>query len=117
MATEPHPNVSVSGSLRSEFAEDPDMKDILEMFVQELPSRAEDLRRCLRENETAKLARVAHQLKGAGGGYGFPLISEVAGRLEATIASLNGSPAAATLEEVRRQVDALIDLCHRATPT
>ncbi len=115
MPTDPTGNVNLPGSLRSDFAGDPDMREILELFVQEMPSRVRDLRAFWERQELEKVGRLAHQLKGAGGGYGFGVISEAAAKLEKSVATLNGAPTGAVLKEMKAQVDTLMELCSRAT--
>ncbi len=48
------------------------------------------------------LARLAHQLKGAAGGYGFPRISEAAAVLEAACGVGNSDATASALEQLVR---------------
>lgn len=104
-----------SGALRSEFAGDPEMREILELFVQEMPARITELEASWANGELDKVGRLAHQLKGAGGGYGFPVISDAAAALEQSIKGLDGAPTGAVLASMKEQVDALVDLCRRAS--
>lgn len=71
--------------LRSQYQDDPDMRDLVREFAAGLPARAAELERLLGEGQLAELSRIAHQLKGAGGGYGFPLITERAAALESSL--------------------------------
>jgi HPt (histidine-containing phosphotransfer) domain-containing protein len=73
---------SRSADVRSEFDNDPDYRDLLEMFAAALPSRAEALRDAFTAARFGELRVLAHQLKGAGGGFGFPGVTELAGQLE-----------------------------------
>ncbi len=68
--------------IRSIFEDDPDMAEIVVAFVAELPGRAQGAEELLSQDDLPELQRLAHQLKGAGGGYGFPQITEVAAGLE-----------------------------------
>lgn len=98
--------------LRSEFASDPDMIELVQEFVQELPNRADALQTLLAASSYSDLRRLAHQLKGAAGGYGFKPISESAGKVEKLLhAELEPSQ----VQNLRTQVDELVDLCRRAT--
>lgn len=115
MPTDPTGNLNTPGPLRSDFAGDPDMREILELFVREMPARVNELRSFWERQELEKVGRLAHQLKGAGGGYGFGVISDAAAKLEKSVASLNGAPTSAVLKEMKAQVDALADLCSRAS--
>ncbi len=96
-------------SICSKYADDPDMIEIVELFVRELPSRVDALREAFTRDNQDALRTLSHQLKGAAPGYGFPSIGEFAGRLEATLRS-NG----ASGEAVRGQLEDLIALCERA---
>lgn len=92
----------------SELAGDAELADILEIFVAELPSRIRSVEEALNAADYATIGRMAHQLKGSAGGYGFPVISEVAGILEKHAAA--STDVAAITEQVRR----LADLCASA---
>ncbi len=93
----------------SEFAADPDMKGLLDAFVSELPARVAAIQNAWDDENLAHLRRITHQLKGAGGGYGYHVISDAAARLEASL-----SCGTEDVDRVRTELDALIDLCLRA---
>ncbi len=69
-------------TIRSTYEDDPDMLEIVQEFAAELPDRVKSLEDCLEAGDLSQLQTLAHQLKGAGGGYGFPPITEVAAQLE-----------------------------------
>ena len=94
----------------SELAGDAELADILEIFVAELPKRIRAVEEALNAADFATVGQMAHQLKGSAGGYGFPVISEVAGILERHAGA--SSDVAAITEQVRR----LADLCASARP-
>ena len=71
--------------VRSTYASDEDMKDALNEFVAELPAKVEGLMALLREQNLDGLRRAVHQLKGAGGGYGFADITSLAAAAEQRI--------------------------------
>jgi HPt (histidine-containing phosphotransfer) domain-containing protein len=73
------------GSIRSTYEDDPDMLEIVREFAAELPARVSKLEALLAAHELRELQTLAHQLKGAGGGYGFPQITELAASLEAAL--------------------------------
>lgn len=96
--------------IRSEYATDPDMAGLVELFVGELNERTETIRGALRERDWETLWRAAHQLRGASGGYGFPAIGAKAADLED---ALRGG-AAEDLDVLKRRVDELVSYCDRA---
>jgi histidine phosphotransfer protein HptB len=94
--------------LHSSLGEDPDLREIVEMFVEEMPDRIAGLLEQAEARNWDGLRRVAHQLKGAAGSYGFDTITPCAGRLEDAIR--NGDAEA----EILRLVEGVVDLCRRA---
>jgi len=97
--------------LRSRFAGDAEMVELVHEFVQELPRRVEALQGLLRASHFDELRRAAHQLKGAAGGYGFPAISDSAGNVERLLHSGVGQ---AQIADLQNRVDELTSLCGRA---
>lgn len=97
-------------ALTSQYADDPDMRELVVEFVDAMPARALALQTALSEARLRDLQRLAHQLKGAAGGYGFPTLGSAAGALEATLKA----DAQPSLDHVKAQVDELVSLCSRA---
>jgi HPt (histidine-containing phosphotransfer) domain-containing protein len=110
----PAPAGVAAGPLTSQFADDPEMADLVEMFVSELPSRLEAIERAWSAGDGQGLRRMAHQLKGAGSGYGYPMVSEAAAAVEAALLACGESSGASELAGVRAKVEALTALCRRA---
>lgn len=95
--------------LLSEFANDTDMLELVEMFVSEMPEKIEALNKCYNEQVFSEVQRLAHQLKGSSGGYGFPSLGEAAADLERTIKNEG------TVTEINNALNKLVDLCNRAS--
>lgn len=66
----------------SEFANDADFEELLEMFAETIVERKDVLQQQFSDGNLAEMRVTAHQLKGAGGGYGFSGLSDVAADLE-----------------------------------
>ena len=104
---------SVSGDqspVVSEFAGDTDMAELIEYFITELKDRIGRLENAWVVGDHERLRQVAHQLKGAAGGYGFPAITHSAADLEFSLTAEQ-----AELSCLAEKVEALISLCKRAT--
>ncbi len=71
--------------LLSELVEDPDMAELIGQFLADLPGRVDAIGVALDDNDRLRTAALAHQLKGAAGGYGYPTISEAARTLELSV--------------------------------
>jgi|GEM_PF-2677703 len=97
----------VAAPIVSELS-DPDMTDLVEMFVQELPDKIAALQQATSDQDLTQLAGLAHQLKGAAGGYGFPSITDAAKALETRARANDDFDAIAT------SLQDLADLCGRA---
>ncbi len=103
------------GSLISEFAGDPDMAELVRLFVEEMPERIESIMQTWERAAAGDLRRLAHQMKGACGGYGFPQVGQAAGVLESSLAAIGQTADAGDLEGLRQQLDELVGLCRRVT--
>lgn len=101
--------------LRSELSGDPEMADLIGLFLAELPKRVESLTQAWRARELQTVQHLAHQLKGSSAGYGFPAIGTAAAKIEDCIRA--GDPQHVHLDQLAHQVQELISLCHRASPS
>ena len=90
-----------SDGISSQFADDPQLADILPGFVERLPSQLDALCKALEEERLEDAERLAHRLKGAGGSYGYPTLSEVAKSLELAAKAQDMGGATAALAEVK----------------
>jgi len=97
--------MTTSTAVYSTLGGDPDLRELVEMFVAEMPDRVGTL---VKHYETAnweELRRIAHQIKGAAGSYGFHELTPAAARLELAIRSRGPE------EQITTEVNALLDLC------
>ncbi len=75
-------DTQTAGPVFSDFADDPDFEDLLQMFAETIEERSGLLQQQFREGSVDAMRMTAHQLKGAGGGYGFDGLTAVAAELE-----------------------------------
>lgn len=61
---------------------DPDLQEIIPDFFAIRRKDLEKIDLLLQQGDYAGIGRIGHNLKGAGGGYGFDAISEIGQRLE-----------------------------------
>jgi signal transduction histidine kinase/DNA-binding NarL/FixJ family response regulator/HPt (histidine-containing phosphotransfer) domain-containing protein len=95
------------GTIRSDFADDPDMHELVTQFVERLPTQVAHIRDLLAAGNLEELRRAVHQIKGAGGGYGFSQLSRIASKTE------NEVHAGAALDNLVPRIDELIQLIRR----
>ncbi len=84
--------------ITSEFANDPDMSELVDLFLHELPARVRAASEAWISADFVTVQRLAHQLRGSSAGYGFPLLGVAAGRVEDAMRISDGDAFAATPE-------------------
>jgi HPt (histidine-containing phosphotransfer) domain-containing protein len=87
------------------------MREIVEFFINDLGARMDAIRRACDENDLRQLKTLAHQLKGAAGGYGFPTIGHAAADVEHQLLGTQ-----ADLASVQDRVEELLRRCRAAMP-
>src|SRR3954463_727227 len=98
--------------LRSDLCGDPEMTELIRLFLNELPKRVESLTQAWRAREFQTVQHLAHQLKRSSAGYGFPAIGTAAAKVEGCIRATN-DPQHVHVDQLAHQVKELISLCHR----
>ena len=73
----------------SDFSDDPDYSELLNFFVDALSERFARFLEFQESGDIEPMRDLAHQLKGAGGGYGFPGLTEAARELESACKEKN----------------------------
>ncbi|HEY4308005.1 MAG TPA: Hpt domain-containing protein [Pirellulales bacterium] len=96
------------GLLYSSLAFDPDLAPLVDLFVEDLPDRAEILLDRMQASDYEGLRRLAHQMSGAAGSYGFQDITIEAAALEQMLVQH------ASEQDVAAAVNSLIDVLRRA---
>jgi len=94
--------------LYSTLGGDPDLGDLVTLFVEEMPDRVANILDLLDRREWEELRRAVHQIKGAAGSYGFGPISPCAGKIEYAIRDQEPE------ENIRQAVEDLATMCSRA---
>jgi HPt (histidine-containing phosphotransfer) domain-containing protein len=96
--------------LTSQFAGDPDMAELIDLFLTELPKRLDDMAASWRAGDVQRAKTIAHQLRGSSGGYGYPTIGAAAARVEDAIRT----PPTPDLTAIENGIQELRELCARA---
>jgi CheY-like chemotaxis protein len=96
----------LGGDIISILADDRDYRKAIEAFLESLPGRIAEMKDVFEKGNVEELALKVHALKGLGGFAGFPIYTEKAKELEELVHSNR-------MEEVRRQLNELVELCSR----
>lgn len=97
-------------SVYSPLAADPDLGELVALFVEEMPERIAAMEACAYGRNWGQLGRIAHQLKGAAGGYGFDAITPEAARLERAVQEHRPE------DQVLAALEELVRLCRHLRP-
>jgi PAS domain S-box-containing protein len=81
--------------------DDPELREVVGEFIETLRVRLDDMQTAGETGELAKLAGLAHWLKGAGGTVGFDCFTAPAGNLEHAAKSAERDGIAASLRELK----------------
>jgi signal transduction histidine kinase/DNA-binding response OmpR family regulator/HPt (histidine-containing phosphotransfer) domain-containing protein len=100
----PRAPLPANGKIVSTMADSLRMRPIIAEFVDGLPDEVLKIQQFLEADDLPALQRVAHQLRGAGGGYGFDAISSLAANVEDAIR------AGADRQSIVDQLNSLIEL-------
>lgn len=94
--------------LRSTYADDQAIAEILPLFLNNVPKYVSDLEARIEHQDWAGAARICHDLKGTAGGYGYPDIGAATLMLEG---ELKGTHDPSRVDKYFREVRTL---CIRA---
>jgi PAS domain S-box-containing protein len=113
------PDAPAAEPLYSEYAEDPDMAELVAEFICSLPVMTSAVEAAWGRQDLAELRSLAHQLKGAAGGYGFMPITRSAERLEALLRGSAGLDQEVGMSfmphdpQLKERVEDLLTICRR----
>jgi HPt (histidine-containing phosphotransfer) domain-containing protein len=99
----PEPSGDASKRIGSELVrEDASFADIVLQFVNSLSDRVSRMEDAIRAADFEALRVAAHQLKGSGGGYGYPVLTERAAELERMAKMKTIDECASALNELKQ---------------
>jgi len=94
-------------AVRSQFLHKPAVCRVLPEFVEGLPIQVAQIQHFLNQHDMDSLRRLVHQLRGSGGAYGFPDITQLATAAETSIDQQN------SLDAISARVEELVNLVRR----
>ena len=86
----------------SEFTNEPDMAPIIERFRGRLGAQVEEMRAACANHKHGQLQTLAHKLKGAGGSYGYPQLTDACRVLEESAKAMDEVAEDAALERIAK---------------
>lgn len=101
------PDPSLTNPITSSIEDDPDMIEIIDMFIDDLPKRVAIISEAFEQQAWSQIRTISHQLKGAAPGYGFESIGVAAAKLEELLIESAG------IDEIEKASKQLAELCGR----
>ena len=98
---------AIVSTLAAQLADDPELRELVTLFVRGLGRRAETLEQGLGSDDLATLRREANRLIGPARSFGFPDLGAAASELE------RHARAGGPKEALREWTGRLVDLCRR----
>ncbi len=97
---------AAANELFSTYSDDPEMLELIEHFVAMMPERVQAIEKALATDDGVALGRAVHQLRGAGGSFGFGAVTDAATCVEDALHESPPRPA-----ELTRAIASLIAVC------
>jgi HPt (histidine-containing phosphotransfer) domain-containing protein len=88
---------------------EPEFSDLVEVFVQRLPPTVAKIRQLYQEKAWPQLQKEVHELKGMGGGFGYPMLTELAGVIESQVKIANTEALQLLLDELDGLSDRIVE--------
>jgi CheY-like chemotaxis protein len=93
----------------SQLLEDnPNMADMVDGFVESLPPALEAIRQAMQQADWREFKELVHQIKGTGGLYGYPGITDIAAQLEFQIISQQRTGVEEVMRELKNYCDRIV---------
>lgn len=99
-------NILLTSNLLSD---DPDLIDLIDRFITRLPIMRDAINQAYSEGKEEELSGLIHQMKGVGGNYGYPALTELCAKIEFQIINNDEGNVAALIEEFNLMVDQILD--------
>jgi len=107
LKSEAQPNKYNEPIVSTLLDEEPTFRDLVEKFVAELPGMLHKIHLAHQQKDWSTLKAELHTLKGMGGGFGYNVLTELAGKAEFQLFSENYENAKTLLDEIS-QISELI---------
>lgn len=75
--------------MKEKITVDSCLRESMPSFIAHVKAHAENIKKLVREKNIEEIKRLAHNLKGAGGGYGFERISLIGAEMEEACENLD----------------------------
>lgn len=89
--------------------DEPDLIDLIDKFISRLPGMWDSIRQAHKVQDEEEFLRLIHQMKGVGGGYGYPVLTELCSQIEFQTENQNHEKVIELMEEFNLMVDRICE--------
>lgn len=89
--------------------DEPDLIDLIDKFMARLPVMRDAINKSHKDNNEDELAGLIHQMKGVGGGYGYPMLTELCSNIEFQIEGQNSEKVNELIEEFNLMAEQVLE--------
>lgn len=89
--------------------EAPELAGLIKQFIDALPDMVGDFAAAIEQKDWVRLRKLAHDMKGLGGGYGYPMLSDIAERIGLRLHDTQFAALESDLQEMRVLVEHIIE--------
>ncbi len=87
---------------------DPELIDLIDKFIGRLPGMQKAINDAYDNNNEEQLSGLIHQMKGVGGNYGYPALTELCAKIEFQITSQNTETISSLMQEFNQMIEEII---------
>lgn len=89
--------------------DEPELIDLIDKFMKRLPVMLDAVNKAHAEGKEEELSGLIHQMKGVGGGYGYPMLTQLCAKIEFQITSKDAENVAILIEEFNLMADQILE--------
>jgi CheY-like chemotaxis protein/HPt (histidine-containing phosphotransfer) domain-containing protein len=107
--SEPDPKEKTLSPVVSKLvADEPEIADLVVEFIDSIPAMFDKIDHAAKNRDWENLKFEVHSLKGVGGGYGYPELTDIAGKIEFQIATKNQPEIDSLLETLDTYIQRIV---------
>lgn len=88
--------------------EDPDLIDLIDKFILRLPEMNKNINLAHKAQDMNAFSNLIHQMKGVGGGYGYPMLTELCAKIEFQVTAENRENISVLMKEFNKVVEQIL---------
>ena len=89
--------------------EEPELIDLIDKFMLRLPVLQNQINQAYNDENEKELSDYIHQLKGVGGGYGYPTLTDLCAEIELQIKAKNAENISSLMNDFNDMVEEILN--------